>query len=247
MPLSLSQQVQQVKDQYDAIGEHFSQTRKKRMWAEILPFTKKVKSGMKVLDVGCGNGRLIPEFKGKKINYLGIDFSQELLDKAKERFPNRRFLNRDITRSEDWERIGIYDAVFCLATLHHIPDRNRQHEVMQQIYKHTKPGGFCVISVWNLWQWNFLQIHFSQILKKIEYKNFSYIWMPYCVSDGKTTTRKIMRFCKAFFAGELLGLVKQVGFKVVKFSYATHGITHRSIFNGRNFVICAKKPRTVNI
>jgi 2-polyprenyl-3-methyl-5-hydroxy-6-metoxy-1,4-benzoquinol methylase len=239
MPLSAYQQVQQVKDHYNLIGEHFSETRKKRMWAEILPFTKLVKNEMKVLDVGCGNGRLVPEFKGRKVKYLGIDFSQSLIDQAKLRFPSRRFLNRDITSSTDWDRIGEYDAVFCLGVLHHIPDRKRQHEVLQQLYAHTKPGGFVVISVWNLWQLRFLKLHLLQLKKKADYGNFSYLWVPYKVSDGVKNIRTVKRFCKAYLPGELLGLVKQVGYKIDTYYYAINGETHKSIFKGQNFCLLA--------
>ncbi|MGI5828062.1 MAG: class I SAM-dependent methyltransferase [Patescibacteria group bacterium] len=241
MPLTPYQQVQQVRDHYNAIGQHFSETRKKRMWAEILPFTKFVKPGMKVLDVGCGNGRLIPEFSGKKISYLGIDFSETLIEQAKERFPKRRFLLRDITTLQGWSHIGEYDALFCLGVLHHVPDRNRQHTVLQQMYQHTKPGGFVVISVWNLWQTRFWSNHVKQLHKKIDYGNLSYVWVPYSVSNGTKNTKTVNRFCKAYLPGELIGLVKQVGYQVDTFYFASKGETHLSIFNGQNFCLLARK------
>ena len=243
MALSSYQQIQQVKDHYNAIGNHFSQTRKKRMWAEILPFLKNIKPGMKVLDVGCGNGRLIPELNHQKISYTGIDFSQKLLDFALQRFPKRRFLLKDITNIDDWYRLGMYDAVFCLGVLHHIPDRKRQHDVLQQMFLHTKPGGFMVISVWNLWQFRFWKYHFEQLKKKLNYGNVSYLWVPYSVSDGQKTVKRINRFCKAFFPGELLALVKQVGYKIDTFYYGSMGRTHLSIFDGQNFCILARKDK----
>jgi len=227
LPLSNYQQVQQVKDHYNIISGHFNQTRSKPLWTEILPFIALVKSGMKVLDVGCGNGRLLSELGNKKVKYLGIDFSSELIKKAREKYPSRRFLTRDITLVSDWRHIGSYNALFCVGVLHHIPDRERQFFILRQMYEHTLPGGFVFISVWNMWQWRFLKSHVLQINKKIEYGNFSYVWIPYHVSEGNKTIRTINRFIKAYLPGELLNLVKQAGFNIDTYYYAAKGQTRR--------------------
>lgn len=241
MPLSASQQIQQVKDHYNTISDHFSQTRTKPLWAEILPFLKEVKNGMRVLDLGCGNGRLLTEFSSKKIDYLGLDISDGLVYLAKKRFPTRRFLVRDITEINDWQRIGRYDAIFCLAVLHHIPDRERQNFVTQQIYDHLNPNGIAVFSIWNLWQKKFWKSHLEQLAKKIDYGNLSFLWVPYSISDGEKVIKQVNRFCKAFFPGEILGLIKQAGLKVETFYYASRGQTRMSIVNGENFCVLARK------
>lgn len=196
---------------------------------------------MKVLDVGCGNGRLLSEFSNKKVNYLGLDFSKELIEKAREKYPKRRFLVRDITLDEEWRHIGEYNAIFSLGVLHHIPDRKRQHFVLQKMYEHTAPGGFAVISIWNMWQWRFLKTHLLQIGKKIEYNDLSYVWIPYTVTEGNRNVRSIQRFIKSYLPGELINLVKQTGFTVETYYYAAKGQTKLSILNGQNFCLLARK------
>ncbi|NMB57065.1 class I SAM-dependent methyltransferase, partial [Candidatus Beckwithbacteria bacterium] len=227
MPLNTYQQIQQLKDHYNTIGQHFAQTRRKKIQAEFVPFIKMIKNGMKVLDVGCGSGRLLAELRGKQIDYLGLDFSQELLKQAKNQYKSRKFLLRDITTEDGWNKVGKYDAVFCLSVLHHIPDRRRQHELLQQMYWHTKPGGFMFMAVWNLWHLRFFKLHLKQISKKLQYGDLSYIWVPYSISDGNKIVKTVDRFCNGFFAGEILGLVKQVGFKVDTFYYASRGKIHK--------------------
>ena len=68
-----------VQKNYSDIADHFSETRKKKLWPELIKLTKKVQNGDKILDVGCGSGRLLEAFLGKKIIYLGIDSSKNLI------------------------------------------------------------------------------------------------------------------------------------------------------------------------
>jgi len=45
----------------------------------------KIKPGMKILDLGCGDGRWAKSLEDKNIRYVGVDFSKELVNKAKNR------------------------------------------------------------------------------------------------------------------------------------------------------------------
>ena len=77
-----------VKRNYEKIADGFSETRKKYLWPELIKLTQNIKNNNKVLDVGCGNGRMIEAFKNKNINYLGIDNSEKLIKIAKKEIGN---------------------------------------------------------------------------------------------------------------------------------------------------------------
>lgn len=64
-----------------------------------------IKIGDRVLDLGCGTGR-IPSILGEKIirGYLGIDCSTAMITKAKELNPGFRFLCEDILEPTYTER-----------------------------------------------------------------------------------------------------------------------------------------------
>ena len=69
---------------YDDIAKEFSATRA-YPWKELQVFIPYIKDNFKILDLGCGNGRLVKSLEqaDKKLNYLGVDFSTQLIEQAK--------------------------------------------------------------------------------------------------------------------------------------------------------------------
>ena len=83
-----------VEKNYNNIAREFNETRKKELWQELLNITKSIKDNDKILDVGCGNGRIIDALIEKKIKYQGVDQSTELINLAKKNYsniPNAKF------------------------------------------------------------------------------------------------------------------------------------------------------------
>jgi len=65
-----------------------------------------LRSGARVLDVGCGLGAMVPLLRrlGLEVDYTGIDLSQQMIDGARARHPGVRFEVRDILRDPPRER-----------------------------------------------------------------------------------------------------------------------------------------------
>src|SRR5665647_74780 len=70
---------------YDLISEKFTQTRN-HLWKDLEFIGSYCKKGDKVLDFGCGNGRLLDFLSKKGINYTGVDISEKLLKEAQNHF-----------------------------------------------------------------------------------------------------------------------------------------------------------------
>lgn len=131
-------------------------------WKKLQGLLTIDRSPWSILDVGCGNGRflkfLLDKFFKKnrkvKLNYLGIDFSEELLNFAQTEFAlpkryNVRFENIDLTQSNDLKNIeGDFNFIALLAVLHHIPGYKNRIEILKSLCNRVKPGGQFCISFW---------------------------------------------------------------------------------------------------
>ena len=152
--------ISQTKANYNIIAPHFSFTREK-IWPELIAFCQEIPSKLKVLDLGCGNGRLYKLLKTKEVDYLGIDFSKNLVKEAKKRHPQAKFKIADITAKKTWKNLGKFDLVFCIAVLHHLPTKALRKWVVKQVYQVLKPNAKVFVTVWNLRQKRYLKYHFS--------------------------------------------------------------------------------------
>jgi 2-polyprenyl-3-methyl-5-hydroxy-6-metoxy-1,4-benzoquinol methylase len=208
-----------VKRNYQEIATEFDLTRKKFLWPEIKNLTDNIKEGDKVLDVGCGNGRLLEVLKNKNINYLGVDNSSELIKIARNNYPNYKFLVADIL---DLSQIPVdsFDYVFCLAVLPHIPGKKLRMKALRELKKKVKNSGKIIISAWNLWgqktnkKYRFLIIK-NGCLKILGKNNLDFgdIIFPWKSSNGKTSSK---RYYHAFTRAGLKSLVLKTGIHLEK-------------------------------
>ena len=79
--------------EYDVFAQNFSQSRQAG-WPEFELLRPLVHEGERVLDLGCGNGRLrkiLTEQGVASSAYFGLDASDELLKIAKENYPDDHF------------------------------------------------------------------------------------------------------------------------------------------------------------
>ncbi|MFH1657616.1 MAG: methyltransferase domain-containing protein [bacterium] len=195
---------------YNRIALPFTRSRG-FIW-DISELADYVKSGDKVLDLGCGNGRLCRIFKDRQIDYVGVDGSEELISLAQENYPHLEFQVADPLNL--LFPANHFDGVFSIRVLHHFPSREYRLQFLKEAARILKPGGTLVLTVWNVWgckdRQNLIRL-IKHTLTKIFKKSrldFGDALIPW--GD------EAMRYYHFFTKNELKTLVEEAGLKVKK-------------------------------
>ncbi len=103
-----------------------------------------------VIDIGCGDGTNVKFLKDKGINIIGVDFSDKLIKRGKERYSELK----DLLYQGDALNLNFSDNTFDIAVmigvLHHIHSRNEQVAAIQEAFRVVKDDGVVVIRECNL-------------------------------------------------------------------------------------------------
>jgi ubiquinone/menaquinone biosynthesis C-methylase UbiE len=203
--------IEKTKEDFDKIAESFSESRKE-LWPEFEELKKYIKDGKKILDLGCGNGRLFQLFKDKNIEYLGVDSSEKLIEKAREKYGDY-FKVADILELPFSD--NHFDSIWTIAVFHHIPSEQLRFKALKEIKRVLKKNGKVIMICWNLWQPNYLKVLLKFTLIKLfkgSKLDFKDIFVPW-----KKT--KVQRYYHAFTKRELKGLFQKAGFQVEELRY----------------------------
>ncbi|KOV87882.1 ubiquinone biosynthesis methyltransferase UbiE [Streptomyces sp. NRRL WC-3618] len=109
-----------------------------------------IRSGEKVLDIGCGTGRFTVPMAEKGADVSGLDISRPMLDVASRKLAERG-LSADL-REGDMAHLPFPDASFDTVTsmlaLMHVPMEDRQ-AVFGEVARVLRPGGRMLLGVKN--------------------------------------------------------------------------------------------------
>lgn len=98
-----------------------------------------------------------------------------------------------------------FDVIFSIAVFHHFPSEEYAIDVIKELRRVLKPDGKIVITVWNLWQKQYLKYH------KKSKKEWLEAEIPF-----KAGNKIFNRYHHPFKMGELKALFREAGFKALK-------------------------------
>lgn len=235
--------LRQTKEIYDAIASQFSDTRGK-WWQGFGSLNQYVKAGDQVLDLGCGNGRMAEIFTDSKVDYLGIDNSEELIKIAQARFKDKPWIKFEVNDALNVDYQNRFNLVLMIAVLHHVPTKALRLKILKNIFNSLSSGGRLVISNWNLWQmfgdkkkfryWPYLFNYQAKVKRGIW--SLSDALVPWKPLGGDN-----LRYVHSFRSSELKRLLKQAGFKLEKIGFENKTGQPATIFIGDNLLAVAVK------
>lgn len=101
----------------------------------------------RLLEPGCGSGRLVAEMAARGFQVTGLDLSQPMLDYLARRLKRRdltaRLVLGDMTRMSLADR---FDAVFCtFNTFRHLIEESEAIAHLRSVADHLRPGGLYIL------------------------------------------------------------------------------------------------------
>jgi ubiquinone/menaquinone biosynthesis C-methylase UbiE len=109
----------------------------------------------RLVDLGCGTGRLLARFARRGCWVLGIDLSEEMLKQVGERELREELVIHRLKANLvqlDGLRDQVFDYASCLfSTLGMIQGTGQRQRVLGHAYRILRPGGRLVLHVHNRW------------------------------------------------------------------------------------------------
>jgi len=134
---------------YAGVGEYYNAQMyqaRLRAFERMLSHAGRHLQGASVLDIGCGTGFYTEYCKRQSVElYMGIDITEISIRTLRDRYPDFRFLQADIT-SDDFNISMGFDMVIAADVLYHIIDDGKFAIALRKLCGSVKPGGLLVIA-----------------------------------------------------------------------------------------------------
>jgi SAM-dependent methyltransferase len=111
-------------------------------------FEQYLRPGYAILDIGMGAGRTAPYLASRASRYVGIDYSQPMVEAACRRFPDLDFRRGDAANLAGFEDGGFDLVVFSFNGLSYLSGEARG-QAFREVARVLKPGGRFIFSVVN--------------------------------------------------------------------------------------------------
>lgn len=149
---------------YEAFGVDFAETRP-RLAPGVQRVLDPIPAGCRVLEIGCGDGKVGRRLAARGMAYVGVDASAALIARAEKYTADLRlrtddsimshqssvsYIQADVLAS-DWDVVlgsQSFDWILAFAVFHHLPGGEARAELMRTLAQRLAPGGTLVLSNW---------------------------------------------------------------------------------------------------
>ncbi len=129
---------------FDKVGIEYSKTRLESDEEVLLlpDFMKRLPTGARVLDAGCGAGEPITRILSERFKVVGVDISRKQVEAARKILPYCDFVWQDMTTLTYPD--GYFDGIISYYAIPHVP-REEHKGLMDNFFRMLKEGGYVLL------------------------------------------------------------------------------------------------------
>ncbi len=116
---------------------------------ERLLFDTYIKPGMAILDLGVGGGRTTPYLSQKAARYVGVDYSEEMVQSCRRKFPEKELLVSDASDLSGFSDASFDAIVIAFNGLDCISPEERRWQCLRECARVLRAGGVLIFSSHN--------------------------------------------------------------------------------------------------
>lgn len=212
----------------------------------------------RVLDVGCGNGRLLLPLARGGYSLTGIDISAEMLSECKRRLEADKvqadLIQKDIATME-FE--GAFDALLCMdSVICYFLEAEQIVSVLKRFRRALRPQGVLILENWNiLAHWDLFGVDRScnyadnevmiEWQESTRYETFTSILhgiIAGTISEkGNSRQFRQEEILRTMTAGEMLTYLREAGF-TNRLAYPSYDLSQAANVNGDILLFVALSP-----
>jgi len=120
-----------------------------------LALIERLLTGKRVLDLGCGTGRILVPLSKKGYVMYGLDISEEMLDVAQTKLSECDIMDLRVgsaTEPLPYEDDFFDGVICCHAVLQHFPPGNPRETWAKEMYRILAPNGVLIADTHALWR-----------------------------------------------------------------------------------------------
>ena len=223
----------------------------------LLEFIPKNKN-QSILDLGCGTGKLTSQLIDFAGTVIGVDSSENMIERAKKQYSNIKFMVCDALNLPFEKQ---FDVVFSNAVFHWISNHNA---LLKQIHKVLKPNGLLICefgangniaTIENAFmnvckdagyiytpKFNFsTKENFANLLKNNDFvidKIYDYD-RPTPLKDNE---KGLSNWMKQFFSSNLELMSEKMQYEIIE---KVEDLTRKSLWNGNKWIADYRRLRVV--
>jgi len=112
-------------------------------------FEKYLRPQLSILDLGVGGGRTTPSLSHLASYYVGVDYSEAMVQACRRKFPDLRFEVRDAADLSSFADSSFDAVVFSYNGLDYLAPDCKRHDCLRECYRVLRDEGILIFSSHN--------------------------------------------------------------------------------------------------